>query len=109
MLGRGLPAAAPGYALLLQHVAHQPGDGIPPHIHPGAEILYVETGTYGYTDFQGDAFVIRGAGATPTAGYANATPPAAELSARPLQEGRGPPEPAAPGPPRLPPASSGGR
>jgi len=78
LLGRGQPAVAPGYALLLQRVNHQPGDVVPTHIHPGAEILYVETGTYGYTDFQGDAFVIRGAGATPTAGYANATPPAAE-------------------------------
>jgi quercetin dioxygenase-like cupin family protein len=78
VLGRGLPAVAPGYALLLQRVNHQPGDAVPTHIHPGAEILYVATGTYGYTDFQGDAFVIRGAGATPTAGYATATPPAAE-------------------------------
>lgn len=78
LLGRGLPAVAPGYALLLQRVNHQPGDVVPTHIHPGAEILYVETGTYGYTDLQGDAFVTRGIGATPTAGYATATPPAAE-------------------------------
>jgi quercetin dioxygenase-like cupin family protein len=78
ILGRGLPAVAPGYALLLQRVNHQPGDAVPTHIHPGAEILYVETGTYIYTDFQGDAFVTRGTGATPTAGYATATPPAAE-------------------------------
>jgi quercetin dioxygenase-like cupin family protein len=78
LLGRGLPAVAPGYALLLQRVNHQPGDAVPTHIHPGAEILYVETGTYIYTDFQGDAFVTRGTGATPTAGYATATPPAAE-------------------------------
>ena len=78
ILGRGLPAVAPGYALLLQRVNHQPGDAVPTHIHPGAEILYVATGAYGYTDFQGDAFVTRGVGATPTAGYATATPPAAE-------------------------------
>ena len=78
LLGRGLPAVAPGYALLLQRVNHEPGAVVPTHIHPGAEILYVETGTYIYTDFQGDAFVTRGTGATPTAGYANATPPAAE-------------------------------
>jgi quercetin dioxygenase-like cupin family protein len=78
LLGRGLPAVAPGYALLLQRVSHQPGDAVPTHIHPGAEILYVETGTYIYTDFQGDAFVTRGSGATPTAGSATATPPAAE-------------------------------
>jgi quercetin dioxygenase-like cupin family protein len=78
ILGRGLPAVAPGYALLLQRVNHQPGDAVPTHIHPGAEILYVETGSYIYTDFQGDAFVTRGTGATPTAGYATATPPAAE-------------------------------
>jgi hypothetical protein len=49
LLGRGLPAVAPGYALLLQRVNHQPGDAVPTHIHPGAEILYVETGTYIYT------------------------------------------------------------
>src|SRR5215212_5100040 len=78
LLGRGLPAVAPGYALLLQRVNHQPGDAVPTHIHPGAEILYVETGSYIYTDFQGDAFVTRGTGATPTAGSATATPPAAE-------------------------------
>jgi quercetin dioxygenase-like cupin family protein len=78
LLGRGLPAVAPGYALLLQRVNHQPGNVVPTHIHPGAEILYVETGTYGYTDWQGDVFVTRGIGATPTAGSATATPPAAE-------------------------------
>jgi quercetin dioxygenase-like cupin family protein len=78
LLGRGLPAVAPGYALLLQRVDHQPGDAIPPHIHPGAEVLYVATGVYGYTDLRGDAFVIRGVSATPTAGSATATPPAAE-------------------------------
>ena len=78
LLGRGLPAAAPGYALLLQRVNHQPGDVVPPHIHPGAETFYVESGTYAYTDLQGDAYVTRGIGATPTAGHAAATPPAAE-------------------------------
>ena len=78
LLGRGLPAAAPGYALLLQRVINQPGDVVPPHIHPGAETFYVESGTYAYTDLQGDAYLTRGIGATPTAGHAAATPPAAE-------------------------------
>jgi quercetin dioxygenase-like cupin family protein len=78
LLGRGLPAVAPGYALILQRVRHQPGDVVPTHIHPGAEILYVETGTYSYIDYQGDAFVTRSIGATPTAGTPTATPPAVE-------------------------------
>src|SRR4051812_39967216 len=55
LLGRGLPAAAPGDALLLQRVSNQPGDVVPPHIHGGAETFYVESGTYAYTDLQGDA------------------------------------------------------
>jgi quercetin dioxygenase-like cupin family protein len=78
LLGRGLPAAAPGYALLLQRVANQPGDVVPPHFHPGAETFYVESGTYAYTDLQGGAYVTRGIGATPTAGHAASTPPPAE-------------------------------
>ena len=78
LLGRGLPAAAPGDALLLQRVSNQPGDVVPPHIHPGAETFYVESGTYAYTDLQGDAYLTRGIGATPTAGHAASTPPAAE-------------------------------
>jgi quercetin dioxygenase-like cupin family protein len=78
LLGRGLPAAAPGYALLLQRVSNQPGDVVPPHIHGGAETFYVESGTYAYTDLQGDAYLTRGIGASPTAGHAASTPPAAE-------------------------------
>jgi quercetin dioxygenase-like cupin family protein len=78
LLGRGLPAAAPGDALLLQRVSNQPGDVVLPHIHPGAETFYVESGTYGYTDLQGAAYVTRGIGATPTASHAASTPPPAE-------------------------------
>ena len=78
LLGRGLPAAAPGYALLLQRVIYQPGDVVPPHIHAGAEAFYVESGTYALTVLQGDAYLTRAIGATPTAGHAAATPPAAE-------------------------------
>ena len=78
LLGRGLPAAAPGDALLLQRVSNQPGDVVLPHVHPGAETFYVESGTYGYTDLQGDAYLTRGIGATPTAGHAASTPPPAE-------------------------------
>jgi quercetin dioxygenase-like cupin family protein len=78
LLGRGMPAAAPGDTLLLQRVDNQPGDVVLPHIHPGAETFYVETGTYGYTDLQGDAYVTRGIGAAPSAGHAASTPPPAE-------------------------------
>jgi quercetin dioxygenase-like cupin family protein len=78
LLGRGLPADAPGDALLLQRVIYQPGDIVLPHIHAGAEVFYVASGTYGLTVLQGDAFVTRGIGATPTAGHAASTPQAAE-------------------------------
>jgi quercetin dioxygenase-like cupin family protein len=78
LLGRGLPAAAPGYALILQRVVYQPGDVVPPHVHPGAEAFYVESGTYGLTVLKGDAWVTRAIAATPTAAHAAATPPAAE-------------------------------
>jgi quercetin dioxygenase-like cupin family protein len=67
LLGRGLPAAAPGYALLLQRVTYQPGDVVMPHVHPGAEAVYVESGTLGYTDLKGDADLTRGGTGTPTA------------------------------------------
>ena len=72
LLGHGLPAAAPGNALLLQRVIYQPGDVVPPHIHAGAETFYVESGTYALTVLQGDAYLTRAIGATPTAGHAAA-------------------------------------
>jgi quercetin dioxygenase-like cupin family protein len=68
VLGRGLPAAAPGYALILQRVVYQPGDVVPPHVHPGAEVFYVDAGTFGLTILKGDAYVTRGVGAAPAAG-----------------------------------------
>jgi quercetin dioxygenase-like cupin family protein len=78
LLGRGLPAAAPGDALLLQRVSNQPGDVVPTHVHPGAETFYVESGTYAYTDLLGNAYLTRGIGASPTAGHAASTPAPAE-------------------------------
>ena len=67
-LGHGLPAAAPGYELSLYRVALAPGAAVPPHTHPGASVLYVESGTVGFTLVEGEASLTRaGAAATPAA------------------------------------------
>ncbi|MFN8592155.1 MAG: cupin domain-containing protein [Thermomicrobiales bacterium] len=55
VLGKGMPAAAPGQYLELDRVAFAPGASIPTHIHPGAYLLYVESGDFGFTVLQGQA------------------------------------------------------
>ena len=63
MLGKGLPANAPGNYLELDRVTIAPGGQIPPHIHPGAYVLYVDSGDFGFTLIEGEAQLLR-AGAT---------------------------------------------
>ena len=65
--GGGLPAAAPGQALSLLRVTFAPGTRVPPHTQPGALVVAVESGTFGFTVTQGQAQVTRAAvpGGTP--------------------------------------------
>jgi len=49
LLGRGEPSDAPGHELSLRRITIEPGGGIPAHTHPGALVIYLESGTWGYT------------------------------------------------------------
>lgn len=55
MLGKGEPANAPGNELELDRLTIAPGGVIPTHVHPGAYVLYVESGAFGFTVVKGDA------------------------------------------------------
>jgi hypothetical protein len=61
--GRGLPTAAPGYALSLSRVTFPVGIGDMPHTHPGAALIYVESGMMAMTVLVGEAELTR-AGST---------------------------------------------
>jgi hypothetical protein len=75
ILGGGQLTAAPGMELTLRRIVHAPGGRVPAHSHPGALVIAVEAGTWGYTPLGGTAVLTRaGAGATPAAGAAAATP-----------------------------------
>jgi len=49
LMGSGQPAAAPGMELALRRVTIASGGYLPAHSHPGAHIIVVEAGTWGYT------------------------------------------------------------
>ena len=67
LMGAGQPAATPGMELTLRRVTLAPGGGIPPHSHPGALLIVVESGTWGHTALGGTAQLTRAAVAgTPT-------------------------------------------
>ena len=63
ILGRGLPNDAPGKVLQLEQYTFAPGAMIPTHTHPGAYLIYVESGDFGFTVIKGDAEITH-AGAT---------------------------------------------
>lgn len=68
LLGHGLPTAAPGFDLSLYRVTFGAGAAVPPHTHPGASIVYIDSGTMAFTSVQGEAWLIRaGTAATPEA------------------------------------------
>jgi quercetin dioxygenase-like cupin family protein len=58
-LGNGLPAGAPGQVLHLIRVVQEPGAHIDPHRHPGAQILYVDQGTVGFSVYSGKVRLVR--------------------------------------------------
>jgi len=66
-MGAGQPTTTPGMELTLRRVTLAPGGGIPPHSHPGALLIVVESGTWGHTALGGSAQLTRAAVAgTPT-------------------------------------------
>ena len=60
VLGRGLPTDAPGKALTLERITIAPGAAIPTHVHPGAYVIYVESGDFGFAVVKGEAQFTRG-------------------------------------------------
>lgn len=67
VLGSGQPVAAPGLELSLRRIVHVPGGRVPGHSHPGALVIFVEAGTWGYTPLGGTIQLTRAAvNGTPT-------------------------------------------
>ena len=60
-MGVGQPAAAPGLELSLRRITIAPGGSIPAHSHPGALVIFVEAGTWGYTSLGGTIQLTRAA------------------------------------------------
>lgn len=58
-LGTGMPSDAPGKAIILLRVTIQPGGAFPPHIHPGALVIAVESGDFTFTVIKGEADLTR--------------------------------------------------
>ena len=63
LYGGGGPVSAPGLELTLRRVTLPPGTIIPPHTHPGAFVLHVESGMFGFTPLAGKDRVTRAAAA----------------------------------------------
>lgn len=63
LMGGGQPISAPGLDLTLRRTTIAPGGRLPAHSHPGAHVIVVEAGTWGYTPLGGTAQLMR-AGAT---------------------------------------------
>ena len=61
LMGAGQPSTTPGMELTLRRVVLAPGGGLAPHSHPGALVIYVESGTWGHTALGGTAQLTRAA------------------------------------------------
>ncbi len=61
MMGAGQPASAPGLELTLRRTTLAPGGRLPAHSHPGALVIFVEAGTFGYTALGGTIQLTRAA------------------------------------------------
>jgi hypothetical protein len=61
MMGVGQPSTTPGMELTLRRTTIAPGGGLPPHSHPGALVIVVESGTWGYTALGGGVQLTRAA------------------------------------------------
>src|SRR5262249_4717529 len=82
LLASGLPAIAPGKVLGLYRVTFAPGGFVTLHAHPGASLIYVESGTLGYTLQRGQATLTRAAAAG-TPGPTEQLTPGVEVLAQP--------------------------
>jgi quercetin dioxygenase-like cupin family protein len=69
-LGGGEPSIAPGYAMGLVRLTYEPGATLNAHTHPGASILFIESGTLTYTLLEGTATVTRAPSGMATPGAA---------------------------------------
>jgi quercetin dioxygenase-like cupin family protein len=56
-LGSGTPSIMPGYAMGLVRLTYEPGATLNAHTHPGASILFIESGTLTYTLVEGTATI----------------------------------------------------
>lgn len=61
ILGADVPTIAQGAELAVRRTTLAPGGGLPPHSHPGAIVLVVDAGTWGYTPLEGTIRVTRAA------------------------------------------------
>ncbi len=62
-MGGGEPASAPGLELTLRRTTLAPGGRLPAHSHPGALVIFVEAGAFGYTALGGTVQLARAAAA----------------------------------------------
>lgn len=60
-LGSGEPRLVPGHELSLRRITIAPGGGLPAHTHPGALVIYLESGSWGYIPLGGIAQLTRAA------------------------------------------------
>jgi quercetin dioxygenase-like cupin family protein len=60
-VGSGEPVVAPGYLLSLRRGVFELGAIVPLHHHPGALVIYVESGELTYTVSEGEALATRAA------------------------------------------------
>lgn len=65
LLGQAMPNNAPGKVLYLERVTLAPGAAFPVHTHPGAVLIYVESGDFGFTVFKGEAQITRAGASKP--------------------------------------------
>ncbi len=61
LLGAGQPSTTQGMELTLRRTTIAPGGGLAPHSHPGAIVIYVESGTWGHTALGGTVHLTRAA------------------------------------------------
>jgi len=59
LLGSGQTMSAPGMELTLRRITIAVGGSIPAHTHPGALVILVEAGTFGYTALGGTVQLTR--------------------------------------------------
>lgn len=80
----GAPSVrADGQTVYLARFVFQPGAEIFPHSHPGTTILGVQSGEFGWTLLEGEAYVVRGAAAGATGPTEEITEPGTEVILEP--------------------------